>query len=101
MKHALTLSKATSLFVDAKFLPLVLPVAKEVGIDSSRIFCGRGKASGRKNIERFISDVRSKSLPFAGARPANKDTLAYLVFSSGTSGLPKGEPLTICLVVCC
>lgn len=38
LKHALTLSKATSLFVDAKFLPAVLPVAKEVGLPLNKIF---------------------------------------------------------------
>ncbi|TFK27568.1 amp dependent CoA ligase [Coprinopsis marcescibilis] len=89
LKHALTLSKATSLFVDAKFLPIVLPVAKEVGMDLSRIFVGRGNAPGRKSIVDLVNDVRAKSVPFIGIRPATKDTLAYLVFSSGTSGLPK------------
>ncbi|KAH6912657.1 amp dependent CoA ligase [Coprinopsis sp. MPI-PUGE-AT-0042] len=89
LKHALTLSKATSLFVDAKFLPMVIPVAREVGISPSKIYVGRGQVSGRKNIQDLIRNVRSKSLTFPGARPAKKDTLAYLVFSSGTSGLPK------------
>ncbi|RXW14327.1 hypothetical protein EST38_g11522 [Candolleomyces aberdarensis] len=89
LKHALTLSQVTRLFVDAKYLPLVIPVAQEIGFDLNRIFVGTGKASGRKSINDLVNHVRTKSLPFIGIKPAKKNTLAYLVFSSGTSGLPK------------
>lgn len=89
LKHALTLSKATSLFVDAKFLPAVLPVAKEVGLPLNKIFVLTGRAKGRKSLSDLVKDVRAKSIPTVAVRQANKDTLAYLVFSSGTSGLPK------------
>lgn len=92
LKHALTLSQVTRLFVDAKYLPLVIPVAQEIGFDLNRIFVGTGKASGRRSINDLVNHVRSKSLPFIGIKPAKKSTLAYLVFSSGTSGLPKGLP---------
>jgi len=33
--------------------------------------------------------VRNKKIPPVDIRTATKDTLAYLIFSSGTSGLPK------------
>lgn len=74
---------------------MIVPVAREVDISLCKIYVGRGQSSGRKSIQDLIKNVRLKSLPFLGARPAKKDTLAYLVFSSGTSGLPKGKTYSI------
>ena len=90
MKHFLKLSQVASIFVDSKFLPVLLPAAQEVGLDASKIYIGNGSAPGRRTIHELISHVLTKSIPFVGIKPAKKDTLAYLVFSSGTSGLPKG-----------
>jgi acyl-CoA synthetase (AMP-forming)/AMP-acid ligase II len=95
LKHALTLSKVTRLFVDAKFLETVLPVAKEVGLSNDRIYLmgtGTTKAVSKdlKTLKGIIQDVRQRKVPTVDIRPVGKDTLAYLVFSSGTSGLPKG-----------
>ncbi|KAF9451831.1 acetyl-CoA synthetase-like protein [Macrolepiota fuliginosa MF-IS2] len=89
LKHALTLSKATRLFVDANLLTTLLPVAKEAGIPSDKIYLLRGEASGFKSVQDFVNDTNKKNIPFVGIRPVKNDTLAYLVFSSGTSGLPK------------
>ena len=91
VKHALELSRCTRLFVDSRVLPLVLPVAKKLGIPSSKIYVLRGKAKGRETFSELINEFRTKKrLPIA-ARPAAKDTLAYLIFSSGTTGPPKGS----------
>jgi len=84
----LTLSKTTRLFVDAKFLKKVLPVAKEAGV--KEVYVLKGHAKDRKGLHSIIKDVRARKIPAIDVRPATKDTLAYLVFSSGTSGLPKG-----------
>ena len=93
LKHALNLSKATRLFVDVKFLPTVVPVATELGIDPDRIYLmkGLGISDGRKSLWSIIEDVRSNKISRVDVRTATKNTLAYLVFSSGTSGLPKGN----------
>lgn len=91
LNHALQLSKATRLFVNVKLLSKVLPVAKKVGIPSSKIYILDGHAPGRKNFGDFVKLAQSKNIPRSAVRPATKDTLAYLVFSSGTSGLPKGS----------
>jgi acyl-CoA synthetase (AMP-forming)/AMP-acid ligase II len=93
LKHALTLSKPTRLFIDAKFLKNVLPVAKEIGMDVNKIHLIKGEAQGRRSIPSIIRDVRNKQIPPVEIRPAARDTLAYLIFSSGTSGLPKGNLL--------
>ena len=91
LKHALELTKPTRLFVDPHLLPLILPVAKKVGVPSNRIYVLGGGAKGRKSFKELIEDTRSRRTPIVSPRPANKDTLAYLVFSSGTTGLPKGS----------
>jgi long-subunit acyl-CoA synthetase (AMP-forming) len=91
LKHALTLSKATRIFADAKLLPNLLPVTKEVGIPVENIHILHGKVPGFKTIQDFVDDVREKNITSVDIRPARNDTLAYLVFSSGTSGLPKGD----------
>ncbi|KAF5317551.1 hypothetical protein D9619_013140 [Psilocybe cf. subviscida] len=97
LRHALKLSKVTRLFVDAKFLKSMLPVAKEAGISQDRIFIlretsGKGTKvakSKRPSFRTLIEDVRKRKTPLVDIRPAGEKTLAYLVFSSGTSGLPK------------
>ncbi|KAG6901502.1 hypothetical protein C0995_011052 [Termitomyces sp. Mi166 len=89
LQHALQLSKATRLFVHARLLPLVLPVAEKVGLPSSKIYILGGQAPGRKSFKEMVEEVRIRKTPLLAPRPATRDTLAYLVFSSGTSGLPK------------
>ena len=91
LKHALNLSKATRLFVDEKFLPTVMPVATGLGIDPDHIYLMKGISDGRKSLWSIIEDVRRNKISRVDVRTATKNTLAYLVFSSGTSGLPKGN----------
>ena len=91
LKHALNLAKVTRLFVDEKFLTTVVPVAAELGIDPNHIYLMKGNSNGRKSFWSIIKDVRRKKIPRVDTRTATKNTLAYLVFSSGTSGLPKGN----------
>lgn len=90
LKHALMLSKTTTLFVTAKHLSAVLPVAKEIGLPLNKIYILGTGGRGRKGFVDMIDEVTSKRMPRLDVRPARKNTLAYLVFSSGTSGLPKG-----------
>jgi long-subunit acyl-CoA synthetase (AMP-forming) len=74
----------------------VLPVTKEVGLSRDRIYLmketGATKSVSKtlKSFRDIIQAVRKSKVPTIDIRPAGKDTLAYLVFSSGTSGLPKG-----------
>ncbi|KAG6836000.1 hypothetical protein H0H93_012364 [Arthromyces matolae] len=94
LEHALRLSKVTRLFVNARHLPLVLPVAKKVGLSSNNIYVLGGHAAGRKSFKGMVEDARVRKIPVQAPRPAKRDTLAYLIFSSGTSGLPKAVMLS-------
>ncbi|KAF8074103.1 hypothetical protein FPV67DRAFT_787638 [Lyophyllum atratum] len=89
LKHALQLSKATRLFVSARLLPLVLPVAQTVGIPLSKVYVLDGRAKGRKSFSEMIEAAETRKMSILPPRHATKSTLAYLIFSSGTSGLPK------------
>ena len=98
LKHALNLTKVTRLFVDEKFLTTVVPIATELGINPNHIYLLKGSFNGRKSFWSIIKDVRKKKILRVDVRTASKNTLAYLVFSSGTSGLPKGSEFIPCPV---
>lgn len=92
LAHALRLSKATRVFVQPKFLSLMQKAAKEVGLSDNRIYTLEGPTvKGRRSFSDMIHQVKTDFTPRIEVRPAGKDTLAYLIFSSGTSGLPKGQ----------
>ena len=55
-----------------------------------------GASKKLKTFRGIIQNVRKRKVPLVDIRPAGKDTLAYLVFSSGTSGLPKGMYIFFC-----
>ncbi|ESK84071.1 4-coumarate- ligase [Moniliophthora roreri MCA 2997] len=91
--HALKLSRATRLFVQAKLLPLALPVAKEAGLSPDHIYL-LDNGQGPRTLSEMIADVRRRKIPRQDVCLVRKDTLAYLIFSSGTTGLPKAAMMT-------
>ncbi|KAH7915464.1 hypothetical protein BJ138DRAFT_1176554 [Hygrophoropsis aurantiaca] len=84
-KHAVTLSQATRIFVSESLLPLALTS----GLPNDRIYLLEGNVKGRLNFDDLICRVRKTGIPRIPIQEAKRDTLAYLIFSSGTSGLPK------------
>ena len=103
MIHTLEKSKATHMFVHASILPRFLPVAREFGFPEDHIYIleGENKAGPKlPSLDQLVQKVRSDKIPREPVREAGKDTLAYLVFSSGTSGLPKGIVDYISLCPC-
>lgn len=90
LAHSLRTSGATYLFVDPHLLPNALAAAKEVGLPESSIVILEGHVDGRRSFDSILESGRKHKLPRLAVRPATKKTLAYLVFSSGTTGLPKG-----------
>jgi long-subunit acyl-CoA synthetase (AMP-forming) len=93
LSHALRVSDVTRLFVQPRLLPLALAVARKVGILDDHIYILDGRVRGRLSFGDMIDRARANHIPRISVRPAKIDTLAYLIFSSGTSGLPKGRLL--------
>jgi acyl-CoA synthetase (AMP-forming)/AMP-acid ligase II len=85
-KHAVSLSQATRIFVS----PSLLPLALTSGLPDDRIYLLEGHVEGRLSYEDLVNRARRNRMPRLAIKHATRDTLAYLVFSSGTSGLPKG-----------
>jgi acyl-CoA synthetase (AMP-forming)/AMP-acid ligase II len=90
LSHGFRLSKITRLFVHPNLLAVAVTVAKEVGFPEDKIYILGDHVPGRTTFDQLVNHVRKSRIPWVAVRPAKKDTLAYLVFSSGTSGLPKG-----------
>lgn len=87
--HALKTINPSRMFVHASLWERAVAASSAIGIPSDRLHVLEGHVEGKENFGDMIEHVKCRRIPRIPARPANKDTLAYLVFSSGTSGLPK------------
>ncbi|KAH9975617.1 amp dependent CoA ligase [Russula compacta] len=79
----------TSLFVSERLYPHASAAAKEVGLPEEKIFILQGDVTGKASLPRLIDRVKARGLPAIPTQTVRDDTLAYLMFSSGTTGLPK------------
>ncbi|KAI9464943.1 hypothetical protein BJY52DRAFT_1247353 [Lactarius psammicola] len=84
----------TSLFVSETRYSHAIAAAKEIGLREDRIFILQGDVAGKLSLPRLIEGVKSRGLPRVPTQTVRDDTLAYLVFSSGTTGLPKAVMIT-------
>jgi acyl-CoA synthetase (AMP-forming)/AMP-acid ligase II len=91
LRHAISLSKATRIFVAPQYLSRVLPVAAELGLAKDKIYLMNEDVKGQVSVESLIQEVNTRKIPEEPVRIVPKDSTGYLVFSSGTSGLPKGS----------
>ncbi|KAI0297734.1 hypothetical protein BC826DRAFT_907561 [Russula brevipes] len=85
----LRLSCVTSMFVSEQMYPLAAAAAKEIGLPEAKIFILQGHVVGKVSLPCLIEDVKARGLLRIPTQTVQDDTLAYLVFSSGTTGLPK------------
>ncbi|KAG2033462.1 hypothetical protein BDR03DRAFT_1002101 [Suillus americanus] len=69
--------------------PSLLQLALTSGLPADRILLLEGESKGYTSYDQLISSARKSGIPRVPVRHATKDTLAYLIYSSGTSGPPK------------
>lgn len=85
-QHTFKLAGPTRLFVS----PTLLPLALTSRLPNNRIYIVEGNAQGHTSYGDLAARARDNRLPRLPIQEAQSDTLAYLTFSSGTTGLPKG-----------
>jgi long-subunit acyl-CoA synthetase (AMP-forming) len=86
----LKMSNIDSLFASEQMYPHATVAAKEVGLPEDRIFILQGNVAGKVSLPRLIEVVKARGLSRLPTQTVQDDTLAYLMYSSGTTGLPKG-----------
>lgn len=70
--------------------PRLLSTARETGLPNGQIYVMNGRVRRRASLDEAIERVNDHGFNMP-SRKVTDETLAYMVFSSGTSGLPKGE----------
>jgi 4-coumarate--CoA ligase len=85
-------SKAKALVTNMACLGVALQTASKVGMPLDHVLLV-GQSNGSEKVKHF-SSLQSASGTIRKVAIDPRDDLAYLVYSSGTTGLPKGVMLT-------
>ena len=86
-ENALELTKPTRLFVQDQLFATFVPMAGNMAAEN--IYALSQKVKGFRTFEKIVEEARLREMAPVSLRLATKDTLAYLMFSSGTTGPPK------------
>jgi 4-coumarate--CoA ligase len=86
-------SNAKLLFTHKSLLPTVCLAAKRIGLDESKIFLMGDEEDGRSTPFKHFSTICSP-VPLEKSIVDPKNDVAFLIYSSGTTGKPKGVMLT-------
>lgn len=91
-QHQISTSGAKALVTIPALLPVLERVCAKNNIPKERIFVFGDSSSGYKSFYDLGSNQPHVGHPIHGLN--GKDDLAFICFSSGTTGLPKGVMLT-------
>lgn len=97
LHHALKVSKSKFIIAEPDLLAAIKQPAKELGIPNQRIFLFSDQASqpvGRHLTRRSLLDHGEEDWVRFDDLETAKTTTAFLMFSSGTTGLPKAGQLS-------
>ena len=72
-----------------QLFPTFIPLAENITMEN--IYVLGQKIEGFRTLEEMVEDARSRAIAPVSPRAATRDTIAYLMFSSGTTGPPKGR----------
>lgn len=90
LKDLVKLSKVKTIFTSPQNLKNARIAVKEAGFsESNGIFILEGRVEGERSFDDIVRSVKEPAKDYV--KPVDKDALAYLIFSSGTTGPPKGE----------
>jgi len=88
--HQLTDSNAKAIITIAELLPVAVAAGKRANIPPERIILFKSAKDGHKSFTSLLSDKHAEST----RGKIKPDDLAFLAYSSGTTGLAKGVMLT-------
>ncbi|CEL62477.1 hypothetical protein RSOLAG1IB_04833 [Rhizoctonia solani AG-1 IB] len=93
LAHQLKLARVTHVIVGPSSIPVLKQALQIAGLRNVGITvmegCGKRARAGELTLDKLIDRTKKRGVQPAGIANVKRDTLAYLVFSSGTSGLPK------------
>ena len=99
LKHLVKISRVGKVFTSPRNLESARIVAKEAGFsESDGIFILGGEVEGKRSFDGLVRSVKEPAKDYA--KSVDKDALAYLVFSGGTTGPPKGEASCRAYFIC-
>ena len=93
LNHALKVSKARFIVAETELLPAIETPAAELGIRVDRIFVFEDEHPSYPSWRSLLNHGSSDWIRFDNLETA-KNTTAFLMFSSGTTGLPKAAQLS-------
>lgn len=90
LKHLVKVSRVKKVFTSPRNLENARIIAKAAGFsESDGIFILGGEVRGKRSFGDLVRSVQEPAKDYA--KSVNRDALAYLILSSGTTGPPKGE----------
>jgi 4-coumarate--CoA ligase len=97
LNNLFTLAKTKFVIVEPDLLPSLLPAARQYGLSESKIFTFDMRTDAKfhefEALGSFLNYAESDWVHFNDEKRA-KETIAALLFTSGTTGLPKAAAMS-------